>query len=287
MAQRYEPAFPLVDLVEHPDNPRRGDEAAIESSMVAHGFYGAVLVQASSGRLIAGNHRARVARRLGHATVPAIVLDVDDDQARRLLLVDNRTQDLAGYDDRALAAILASLEGDLAGTAFAEVDLDAALSRLEADPRNEVRDLLAGAEPTSDDYFTPAWLFEALDLLFDLDVASPPVAPPWIPARRRFTQADDGLTQPWEGRVWMNPPYSGVARWARRWHAHGNGVALLPFSSSSAMRALWADPAVTVVWPDREIRFVGGAIAWRVVLCAMSADCAAAVSRLGPARLVL
>ena len=100
--------------------------------MAAHGFFGAVLVQASSNRIIAGNHRTRVARRLGEQTVPVLFVDVDDDQARRLLLVDNRTNDLAAYDDRELAALLDDLAqtSDLAGTGFGDDDLAALLDRL-------------------------------------------------------------------------------------------------------------------------------------------------------------
>jgi hypothetical protein len=60
---------------------------------------------------------------------------------------------------------------------------------------------------TSDDYYTPPWIFERMALEFDIDVCAPPDGIAWIPAARYFTQADDGLVQPWEGRVWMNPPY--------------------------------------------------------------------------------
>lgn len=132
IAQLYEPAYPIDDLVEHPDNPRRGDEAAIEASMQAHGFYGAVLAQTSSRRIIAGNHRTRVARRLGQATIPVLFIDVDDDQARRLLLVDNRTNDFAGYDEAELAALLSSLAdaSDLIGTGYSSDDLADLLERL-------------------------------------------------------------------------------------------------------------------------------------------------------------
>ena len=146
IAQRYDPAVPVGDLVEHPDNPRRGDEAALDASMEAHGFYGAVLVQASTNRILAGNHRTRVARRRGEATVPALFLDVDDDQARRLLLVDNRTNDLAGYDDRDLAAVLAALEADggLAGTGYGAEDLAELLDRL-AGP--DAPDAFPGVDP--------------------------------------------------------------------------------------------------------------------------------------------
>lgn len=144
LEQRYEPEFPVDALVEHPDNPRRGDEAAIEQSMAAHGFFGAVLVQASTNRIIAGNHRTRVARRLGEQTVPVLFVDVDDDQARRLLLVDNRSNDRATYDDRDLAALLDDLAraGGLIGTGFADDDLADLLDRL--------------APPTSPDEFPDA-----------------------------------------------------------------------------------------------------------------------------------
>lgn len=69
----------------------------------------------------------------------------------------------------------------------------------------------AGQEQlTKDDYYTPKDVFDALGLEFDLDVSAPPGGVPWVPAKRYYTLEDDGLTQPWFGRVWMNPPYSNV-----------------------------------------------------------------------------
>lgn len=50
---------------------------------------------------------------------------------------------------------------------------------------------------TSDDYYTPAWVFERLGITFDLDVCAPPGGIPWIPAARYYTMEDDGLAQPW------------------------------------------------------------------------------------------
>lgn len=77
---------------------------------------------------------------------------------------------------------------------------------------------------TSDDCYTPRWVFDAMGLEFDLDVAAPPGGPLHVPARRYFTAADDGLAQPWEGLVWCNPPYSAMKVWAPRWCAHPAGV---------------------------------------------------------------
>ena len=75
---------------------------------------------------------------------------------------------------------------------------------------------LFGAEQTeltSDDYYTPKWIFDALGIVFDIDVASPPHGPPNTPCRKYFTQKDDGLTQNWHGSVFLNPPFSNPNPW--------------------------------------------------------------------------
>lgn len=281
--QRYQPDTPVDQLHEHPDNPRRGDTAAIGASMAAHGFYGAVYAQQSTGRIVAGNHRYRVAVARGETSLPVVWLDVDDDQARRILLVDNRTGDLGGYDDDALRSVLQELheftDSGLFATGYSIEDLKELLGSDgggEPNPYNP--------DPTSDDYYTPAWVFEALGLDFDLDVASPPVAPPWIPARRRYTIVDDGLAQPWEGRVWMNPPYSKPAPWVEKFLAHGHGVALLPATNSHWWRSIWRSGVAIAVHVDATIDFVGGAIQWPSFFVAAGEDCEAALGNLGPVR---
>ena len=72
---------------------------------------------------------------------------------------------------------------------------------------------------TSDDCYTPRWVFDAMGLEFDLDVAAPPGGPWHVPAKRYYTAQDDGLAQPWDGLVWCNPPYSHFRPWAEKWSA--------------------------------------------------------------------
>jgi len=70
---------------------------------------------------------------------------------------------------------------------------------------------------TADDCYTPAWVFAAMDLHFDLDAAAPKGGPLHVPCDRYFTAEDDGLSQPWDGVTWCNPPYSNFGPWAHKW----------------------------------------------------------------------
>jgi phage N-6-adenine-methyltransferase len=61
------------------------------------------------------------------------------------------------------------------------------------------------------EWFTPAEDIERARTVLgaiDLDPASHEAAQEIVQAARYFTKADDGLTQEWHGRVWLNPPYA-------------------------------------------------------------------------------
>ena len=105
---------------------------------------------------------------------------------------------------------------------------------------------------TTDDYYTPKWFFESLGLQFDIDVAAPIQGIPWIPAKKWFSQADDGLAQDWGGAlVWMNPPFSKATPWMRKFIDNANGIALAPVSRSKWFAEIWdrAD-AIMPTGPD-------------------------------------
>lgn len=86
----------------------------------------------------------------------------------------------------------------------------------------------AGVSNENDEWYTPSWLFRALDVVFDLDPCSPGVPPSSVPARRHLTKAENGLQAEWSGSVWLNPPFSGKRPWYERLVRHGDGIALMP-----------------------------------------------------------
>lgn len=102
---------------------------------------------------------------------------------------------------------------------------------------------------TNDDWYTPKWIFETLDVEFDMDVSGPPGGVPWIPAKRVLTKAEDGLITPWEGRVWMNPPFSKTKPWAMKFMSHRQGIALLPMGRNHWNFQLWNSDAHMVQLP--------------------------------------
>jgi ParB-like chromosome segregation protein Spo0J len=134
-------------LIPHPDNVRQGDVGAIVESLKVHGQYRPIVVQKSTQHILSGNHTWKAAKALGWDTIEVVEIDVDDAQAKRILLVDNRATDLATYDDRALASLLKQLaetEGSLEGTGFDGDDLDDLLFRID---RNSLGTISEGLRP--------------------------------------------------------------------------------------------------------------------------------------------
>lgn len=114
-------AVSISDLSTHPRNIRHGDIGAICTSLAAHGQYRPIVVQRSTGYILAGNHTYQAARSLGWSEIAVTHVECDDEQALRILLVDNRANDLATYDDSALSDLLKELAATdlgLDGTLF-------------------------------------------------------------------------------------------------------------------------------------------------------------------------
>lgn len=130
--------FATVDIgtvQPHPKNVRQGDIGAISESLKAHGQYRPIVVDRRTNQILAGNHTWRAAKSLGWSQIAVGFIETkDDDDATRILLADNRTTDLASYDDAGLADLLKDLiasDDQLVGTLYDGDDLDDLIHKLE------------------------------------------------------------------------------------------------------------------------------------------------------------
>lgn len=108
----------LSELHPDPSNARKHDSRnldAISASLKQFGQVEPLVVQKSTGKVIGGNGRLEVLRRAGETEADIVEVDVNDTQAAALGIALNRTGELAGWDDEALAKILQSLPPRCAG----------------------------------------------------------------------------------------------------------------------------------------------------------------------------
>ena len=141
-----------------------------------------------------------------------------------------------------------------------------------------------------DECYTPKWLFDTLGLEFDLDVASSNHPLVNVPTKHKYTIDDDGLSQPWFGRIWMNPPFSKVTPWIDKWLEHGNGLCLVPLSSNGRwVNKLWdSDAGCCYLPPNMAFQGASGHIVkmrWRTAVWALGDDNIVALRKLGRGKL--
>lgn len=113
----------ISSLVPYPTNPRRGDVDAIAASLQVHGQYRPIVVQESSRQVLAGNHTMKAAKKLGWKKIKVVMVNVSDDEARKIVLADNRLTDLAQYNEPLLKSLLEALP-DLEGTGFTQSEVE-------------------------------------------------------------------------------------------------------------------------------------------------------------------
>lgn len=110
-------------LKEYPGNPRKGDIDKIAESLKANGQYKPIVVQKDTNFVLVGNHTLKAIKKLGWDFVDVVWAEVDDIEAKRIVLADNRTSDGSTYDYAALNEMIMSLP-DLEGTGYDKAALD-------------------------------------------------------------------------------------------------------------------------------------------------------------------
>lgn len=108
----------------------------------------------------------------------------------------------------------------------------------------------------SDEWYTPRYIFDALGVSFNLDVACPPEGPRHVPADHFFSEG--ALERDWFGMVWMNPPFghqSTKRRWLRKFFDHHCGIALLPDRTSAPWWQEFAPLADAILFVAPKVKF--------------------------------
>jgi ParB-like chromosome segregation protein Spo0J len=127
------------DLHLDPANVRRHPDKnldAIKASLVRFGQQKPIVVNADNV-VIAGNGTLAAARALGWATIQVVRSDLAGVDATAYAIADNRTAELAEWDDQALAETLRAIQSDpsidVAVTGYNNDEVDSLIARLAAD----------------------------------------------------------------------------------------------------------------------------------------------------------
>lgn len=95
-------------------------------------------------------------------------------------------------------------------------------------------------------WLTPRAIVQALGP-FDLDPCAAPSPRPWPTAAHHIELPSDGLTEPWCGRIWLNPPYDErLEDWMRLMAEHRLGTALTFARVETDIWQRW-------IWPYAEL----------------------------------
>lgn len=143
---------PISTLDVWPGNPKDHDLGAIGQSIRRFGFVNPIILDAATGRIVAGHGRLKYLLFLaeqgevcesppkgihvhtnGEWLVPAVRIAFrNENEARAYLLADNRITEVGGWNQAALASMLrdAAEHGTIEGTGFDYGDLNALLDRL-------------------------------------------------------------------------------------------------------------------------------------------------------------
>jgi hypothetical protein len=121
----------------------------------------------------------------------------------------------------------------------------------------------------STEHYTPQYILDAVIACMgaiDLDPASNSHEIPNVPAARHYTAQDNGLVQPWVGRVFLNPPFGpGVEQWFSKLYqerAAGRTMEAIVLWKSATETSAWKTLTALscrVCFPSARIWFVGPA----------------------------
>lgn len=128
----------VADIIPYENNPRRNDNAveAVANSIKTFGFRVPIIVD-KENVVVAGHTRLKAAEMLGMETVPVVRADdLTEEQVNALRIADNKTSDIAGWDNDRLAEELKGLDDlfKMTDFGFGDFELSLLLGEYEPEP---------------------------------------------------------------------------------------------------------------------------------------------------------
>lgn len=171
-------------------NPRIGDVEKVAESLSENGQFKPIVVNVGTqtGRpreILGGNHTWLAARKLQWTKIFVAWVDVNEVEAKKIVLADNGTSDGSTYDDGILGELLIGIKDageSLIGTTYTDKTLDSLIKTVDSQSKNshvdkidEASDILEGIAD-----FQIAPFFES-DLVYDIAPLREDMIPDDIP----------------------------------------------------------------------------------------------------------
>lgn len=174
----------VADLVPWVKNPRWNDKAVepVAASIQEFGFGAPIVVQAGTNMIIAGHTRLKAALNLGWKKVPCRILEITDRNAERLAIADNKTNEIADWNEEHLQEIMAKFEPEeLEGLGFTDDELKDLLGDQESEGSEEEESFEELPKVNTDQTFTllKGDCLERLKELEDASIDSVVCDPPY------------------------------------------------------------------------------------------------------------
>lgn len=143
----------INSLKEFPNNPRSSDLEPIKISLEKHGQYRPLTVNQHNNQILTGNHTWLAMKELGYTTCNVMFVDVDENKARKIVLVDNRMNELATYDKSKLSNMLGDLMelGELFGTGYSADEVDNIFAETEQLEETDFEEFTGGFALSEDE----------------------------------------------------------------------------------------------------------------------------------------